>query len=315
MARVKRFHYPGYFYHVMHRGNHGQDIFFSDSDRHKMSFLLQEGIERYGHRIHAFCFMKNHIHLLVQIGNIPLAKVMHNLAFRYSQKINRNHATSGHLFQGRYKSILIQDGLYFTRLLRYIHRNPVRAGIVKDPRNYPWSSHNSYLDLNQISWVTKDFGLSKFGKTRVDAIRQYSMYISEIEQENELEELRNNFKDGHVLGDDDFLERVRNQNLIRVDRPLSIESIVKVVCDQFNIERRFLTSRDKSRKVSFARAVISKIAIEKGDISMTNLGKFFHRDQTTITGLVKNFEERYKAISSECPDIEFLAKLVCNQTP
>jgi hypothetical protein len=240
---------------------------------------------------------------------------MHNLAFRYSQKINRNHATSGHLFQGRYKSILIQDGLYFTRLLRYIHRNPVRAGIVKDPRNYPWSSHNSYLDLNQISWVTKDFGLSKFGKTRVDAIRQYSMYISEIEQENELEELRNNFKDGHVLGDDDFLERVRNQNLIRVDRPLSIESIVKVVCDQFNIERRFLTSRDKSRKVSFARAVISKIAIEKGDISMTNLGKFFHRDQTTITGLVKNFEERYKAISSECPDIEFLAKLVCNQTP
>jgi putative transposase len=104
MARAKRYHNPGCFYHVMLRGNNGQNIFFLDSDRQYMFFLLQEGVENYGHQIHAFCFMNNYIHLLIQIGDVPLPKVMHNLGFRHSQTINRKYETAGHLFQGRYKT-------------------------------------------------------------------------------------------------------------------------------------------------------------------------------------------------------------------
>jgi REP element-mobilizing transposase RayT len=100
MARLKRYHLPGALYHVMLRGNDGQDIFFSKSDMYNLCLLIQEGTERYGHRIHAFCFMKNHIHLLVQVAEISLSKIVHNLAFRYSQKINRKNKKIGHLFQG-----------------------------------------------------------------------------------------------------------------------------------------------------------------------------------------------------------------------
>ncbi len=136
MARPKRYHIPGSFYHVMLRGNDGQNIFFSDSDRCVMCLLLQEGKERYGHWIHAFCFMRNHIHLLIQVGEIPLSKIMQNVAFRYAQRINRKTKKIGHLFQGRFKAILIEERSYFIKLLRYIHLNPVRAKIVNSPENY-----------------------------------------------------------------------------------------------------------------------------------------------------------------------------------
>lgn len=125
MARPNRYHIPGSLYHVMLRGNNGHDIFFSDADRSSMCLFLQQGVEKYGHRIHAFCFMKNHIHLLVQAGEVPLSKIVHNLAFRYSQRINRKNKRYGHLFQGRFKAILIEESAYFSRLLRYIHMNPV----------------------------------------------------------------------------------------------------------------------------------------------------------------------------------------------
>ena len=253
--------------------------------------------------------MKNHFHLLVQVGNIPLSEVMHNLTFRYSQKINRKYMTTGHLFQGRYKAILVQDGLYFTRLLRYIHRNPIRAGIVSHPGDYSWSSHNAYIDRNSINWITKDFGLSKFANKRGEAIERYSAYMFDGESEGELKELRSNFKDGHVLGDDDFLDLVRNQSLIDASKSLSIETIMNVVCKEFHINTEILLSKNKSRKISYARALIAKMGIEEGGISMTVLGKLLNRDQSTISRLVDNFEEKYEKLSSEFLDIEGLTDL------
>lgn len=120
----------------MLRGNDGKDIFFSDADRCEMCLLIQKGVERYQHRIHAFCFMSKHIHLLIQIADIHLSKIIHNLAFRYSQRINRKKSKQGHLFQGRFKAIAIQEIVYLKRLLRYIHQNPVRASLVKNPSDY-----------------------------------------------------------------------------------------------------------------------------------------------------------------------------------
>ena len=89
--------------------------------------------------------MNNHIHLLVQVGKIPLSKIVQNLAFRYSQWINRKQKRVGHLFQGRFKAIMLQEDAYFVRLLRYIHTNPLRAKLVKTHEQYAWSGHNVYL--------------------------------------------------------------------------------------------------------------------------------------------------------------------------
>ena len=310
MARARRLHYPGCFYHVMLKGNHAQDIFFSDNDRYKMCFLLQEGVERYGHRIHAFCFMRNHIHLLIQVGEISLSRIMQNLAFRYSQKINHSQKMKGHLFHGRFKAILIQDEQYFTKLLRYIHRNPVRAGITELPEDYVWSSHNAYLNRQKIAWVTSEYGLYKFAKNKAAAILDYSAYVLELESHSDLSELRKNFKDGQVLGDAEFFDSVRNSVVNQKVLPLPIEAIIKVVCEEFNIESADIKSDGKSHKASLARAFISFIATDVAKIPIVTLATKMNRDSSTISALLSRFNAKRKNSIDLQADIAKLKKKV-----
>jgi len=98
MARKPRVHYPTALYHVILRGNGGQEIFLSQEDRFRFYLLLQEGVERYGHRIHAFCLMTNHIHLAIQVGDIALARIIQNISFRYTRWVNWRQSRTGHLF-------------------------------------------------------------------------------------------------------------------------------------------------------------------------------------------------------------------------
>lgn len=303
MARLKRYHLPGSFYHVMLRGNDGQDIFISKTDRYALCFLMQEGVERFGHRIHAFCFMNNHIHLLIQVAEIPLSTIMHNLTFRYSQKINRKNNKIGHLFQGRFKSILIDECAYFKRLLRYIHLNPIRANIVKTPERYRWSSHNAYLGIDHITWLTTDYGLSKFERTVAEARILYSNYISKIESNEELAELRNNFKDGQVLGKDDFLNEIRKINCIKIDNNIPLKSIFEAVCSLLEIEEDIILSSSKSQKASYARGMISSIA-KKEKVAIEKIANLMGRDGSTFSSLVSRFFFRY----ANCPDTGDLIK-------
>lgn len=165
MARQPRVHLSGGYYHVMMRGNLGRDLFFSKSDRSHFLFLCQEGIERYGHRIHAFCLMDNHVHLLIQVGFVPLPKIIQNLSFRYTKFINRQTKETGHLFQGRYKAILVDADAYLLELSRYIHLNPVRSGLSEKPDDFEWSSHRAYIGGYGYALVvySGDFGSLFFG--------------------------------------------------------------------------------------------------------------------------------------------------------
>src|SRR3990172_12163731 len=144
MARRARHSSNGATYHVMLRGNNGQQIFSSNRERCQFCLLMQEGVERYGHQILAFCFMSNHVHLAVRIKDVSLSKICQNLAFRYTRFYNWQHKTIGHLFQGRFKSVLVGSNRYLKELIRYIHLNPVRARLVENPLDYQWSSHQAY---------------------------------------------------------------------------------------------------------------------------------------------------------------------------
>ncbi len=146
MARKPRIHVAGGTYHVMLRGNAGQPIFFSDEDRYHLYLLLQEGSARFDYRVHAFCCMGNHLYLALQVGEIPLSKSMPNLAFRYTRWVNRREKRLGHLFQGRYKALLVERDNYLLELVRYIHLNPVRAGLVKQPEGYREEFHRGVQD-------------------------------------------------------------------------------------------------------------------------------------------------------------------------
>jgi REP element-mobilizing transposase RayT len=152
MARKPRVHCPGALYHVILRGNAGQTIFFDDRDRARFYLLLQEGTERFRHRIHAFCLMSNHVHLAIQVADLPLSRIIQNLSFRYTKWVNWRQSRSGHLFQGRYKAVLVDADAYLLELTRYIHLNPVEAGLVKEPEEH-MGSHRAYLGLGD-SWLT-----------------------------------------------------------------------------------------------------------------------------------------------------------------
>jgi REP element-mobilizing transposase RayT len=141
----------------MLRGNGGQEIFFSQEDRFRFYLLVQEGIERYGHKVHAFCLMTTHVHLAIQVGEFGLPRIIQNLAFRYTRWGNWRQSRTGHLFQGRYKAVLVEADTYLLELTRYIHLNPVRSGIVRIPEDYPWSGHRTYLGLETIPWLTTEW--------------------------------------------------------------------------------------------------------------------------------------------------------------
>lgn len=292
MARKKRYHIPGAFYHVMLRGNDGQAIFFSDEERYHMCLLIQEGIERFGHRIHSFCLMGNHIHLLIQVKTIPLSKIIHNFTFRYCQFINRRYKKIGHLFQGRFKAILIQEDAYFLRLLRYIHMNPVRAHLVQEPASYFWSSHRTYLGQGGFDWLTTEYGLKKFSDRVDDARLQYREYVLVLESDDCLKELRQGGDDGQILGDDNFLEEVRNAQTEDLSKKNSLEAILKAVCKVYTVELTSLESPIRSAHLSFVRGAATTLARENG-YSLEEMAKVFKRDATSLGRLMQRFMQKY----------------------
>lgn len=167
MARPLRIEYPGAWYHVMNRGRRGEEIFSDKKDYEAFVVLLRETGEMFDFQVSAYCLMSNHYHLLVRtpIGN--LSRVMRHINGVYTQRFNRYYKVDGQLFRGRYKSILVEEGSYLLELLRYIHRNPVRAGICKAVEEYAWTSHHGYVSrARQRGCLYKQFLLGMFaGKT------------------------------------------------------------------------------------------------------------------------------------------------------
>lgn len=184
MTRKSRIHYPGAVYHAILRGNNKQTIFFSDEDRTQFCLFLQETIEQYDCRIHGFCLMTNHVHLAVQVNLVPLSKNMQSLCTKYARWINWRYQRVGHLFQGRYKAILVEINSYLVELIRYIHLNPVRAKLVEQAKDYSWSGHKTYLGLEEIPWLTTDWVLSTFAEDRQLAQKHYKEFILAGDKKN-----------------------------------------------------------------------------------------------------------------------------------
>jgi putative transposase len=164
VARPIRLEFPGALYHVMSRGVGGSATFWDDDDRTRLldgiGTLIGVGVLI----VHAFCLMTNHFHLLCETPIGKLGRWMHMLLSSYSRDFNRRHFRAGHLWQARYKAILVEPGSYFLDCSRYIHINPVRAAIVRCAEEYPWSSYRSYLGLDSVvDWVSSERVLAAAG--------------------------------------------------------------------------------------------------------------------------------------------------------
>jgi putative transposase len=185
MARPLRIGYPGAFYHVTSRGNEQKDVFKSRRDREKFLGYLDSAVERYGAVIHVYCLMSNHYHLLLETPEGNLSQIMRHVNGAYTTYFNVKRKRSGHLFQGRYKAILIEADEYATELSRYIHMNPVKVGMVAKPEEYEWSSYRYYIGLNEApKWLKTNFVIGLFNTK--DAYRQFVEEAIHQEIENPL---------------------------------------------------------------------------------------------------------------------------------
>ncbi len=292
MARKPRIHYPGALYHVMLRGNGGFDIFFENSDRQHFLELVEEGVLRYRHRIHAFCLMANHVHFALQVGEVALPRIIQNLSFRYTGWINKLRGRVGHLFQGRYKAILVDRDSYLLELTRYIHLNPVRVGIVKNPAAYRWSGHRYYIGKGKVPWLTTDWVLSQFGREAVRARARYSQFVEEGIGEGRREEFHKGDYKGQLLGDDNFVSRVLELAEMKIGRQPTLGTIVAEVCREAGLSEEKLRVPGKNSQAAQARWMVGLLAMDHNRVTLTDVARYFGRDVTSISNGVRHLRER-----------------------
>jgi len=178
MARSLRIEYPGAVYHVTSRGNGGQAVFLDDGDRAAFLQCLGLSIERHGWRCHGYCLMDDHYHLLLETPRANLSLGMRQVNGVYTQAFNRAHERGGHLFQGRYKAILVERDAYLLELARYVVLNPVRAGLVARAGDWPWSSYRATAGEGAgPPWLVVDWLRRQFGGP--EAWAPYRQYVAE----------------------------------------------------------------------------------------------------------------------------------------
>jgi len=207
MTRPVRIEFAGALYHVTSRGDRGEAIYEDDSDRIQFLEILGEVITTFNWVCHAYCQMGNHYHLVIETPDDNLSKGMRQLNGVYTQASNRRHGRLGHLFQGRYKAILVDGDAYLLALTRYVVLNPVRAGMVAHPGGWRWSSYPDTVgERSPPAWLTTDGVLAQFASDRREAVRCYTAFVLEGTGE---ESIWRDLARQIYLGDEAFVKRMQ----------------------------------------------------------------------------------------------------------
>lgn len=293
MARKPRIHYPGALYHVMLRGNGGMDIFGDDRDRYRFFLFLNEGIERFGYRVYAYCLMDNHIHLAVQVSEQPLSRAMQNLSFRYTRWVNWRNKRTGHLFQGRYKAILVEAEEYLLQLIAYLHLNPVRAGMVEDPLAYRWSSHRAYMGQELLPCLSSDPILARFSKKPAPARKQFSEFVvgqAGLGHRKEFHGIGS--KDSRIIGEDNFLQEVLQQ---ADQQPLplpNLQACIRLVAEHFDCTQEDLRLPGQRQPGARLRAYLAWLVLEHSAASLTELARWSGRDLSSLSSSIRRLQNK-----------------------
>jgi REP element-mobilizing transposase RayT len=283
MPRPLRLHIPGALYHVTLRGNHQQDIFFTTTDRLRMNDLFSEVLQKFGARLHAYCYMTNHLHALIQVGVEPLGRLMLRVAGQYARMTQARLQTTGHLFEKRYYPVLVDTDAYLLELIRYVHLNPVRAKMVTSPAEYPWTSHHTYLGKRIDPWVTTDLALSTLASERGKAVQAYEALVRQAQSDPDLRSPleQRNPNDPRILGSDDFARRVIGPEWKPRSRK-SLDQLIAECCERFAVSPADLASPRRDAKVVAARVWVVKQAVEGRIASLAAVARRFNRDESSL---------------------------------
>jgi len=245
MSRPLRIEFPDAWYHVMNRARLGQEAFPAREDYLGFIELLMDVSEIFNMRVAAYCLMANHYHLLIQTHDANLSRCMRHINGVYTQRYNARNGCDGTLFRGRYKAILIDGDSYLLELVRYIHRNPLRAGIIDKLKDYSWSSHKGYISkAKKWEWLHKHYILDMFSKDNKLQITAYKRFISKEEPEKIIEYYSKKNMSS-ILGSDKFIKWVKDrfpkkkkEKEIPESKNLCPEviDIKKAVCNHYEIK-------------------------------------------------------------------------------
>jgi len=267
------------------RGNHREPLFASNEDRTVLDTFVGNVISRSGARIHAYCWMTNHLHALIQVGELPLSKIMGRIAAPYSRYRHKLLRTSGHLFERRYKATLVDVDAYFLTLVRYIHLNPVKALMVSDPVDYPWSSHLAWLGLRSTPWLTIDFGLSLFSTHVGNARDAYARFMGAPDLVEDEFDSASNPQDSRVLGSDSFISGIpyRPQKPRRV---VTLDQLATEIATDHSIPMAALASPSRERSLSAPRLALVRAALDHRIATLAEVARFLNRQPSTVSRLL-----------------------------
>ena len=285
MARPLRIQFPGAFYHVMNRGNTGMNIYRSARDREKFLEYVGEAVKRYGIKVHTYCLMTTHYHFLIETPHPNLSQAIKWINVGYSVYFNRKRRRSGHLFQGRFKAVLVDADEYLKHLSRYIHLNPVRARMVEHCRDYAWSSYRALSGyVESPEWLETDGLLSLFGEDRESAKKRYRDFVESVENEK-VENPSDDVVGGVVLGRVEFVNWVKKTFLskdsnsreipqLKILKPRpTFDDLVQAVSEEFGCGMENILRKGKKRNL--ARDVAIYLCRELTGETNVGLGQRF----------------------------------------
>ncbi len=323
MPRQARLDIPGALHHIMVRGINRSLIYLDHPDRQRFLDRLAHEVKEGKCSVFAWVLMENHAHILFKSGQHGISTVMRRLLTWYAQYFNRRHGRTGHLFENRYKSVLCDEETYLLVLVRYIHLNPVRAGIVStldELNRYPWSGHSAMMGKEKYPWTGTDYVLARFGKKVGAARRGYLRFVEEgmgmgrvpeltggglvrslggwsrvvaLRREGQGEE-----SDERILGDGDFVEAVLQEAAERQLRQLkvrrrgvTVHDIIKEECARAGVNVAGLIQGSRRSSVSGVRAVIAHRCVEEMGLPAAEIARHLGVTASSITRAV----ERVKA--------------------
>jgi REP element-mobilizing transposase RayT len=303
MSRPLRIEYPGAWYHVMNRGRRSESIFSDKHDYLMFIDLLIEISEMWNVNVAAHCFMTNHYHILLQTPDGNISRCMRHLNSVYTQRYNRRHGFDGQLFRGRYKSILVCNDSHLLQLVRYIHKNPVKAGMVKDMPDYVWSSYKGYLSYaKKWKWLHKDYIFSMITPKKRGRLKPFIEFMHQ-DDSAEVTRLFSLKKLPSFFGPESFITGIKEKYYFKKKNyeipetkslaPTS-DTIISAVCENYGVSfnellitRRGLFNEPRSIAVYLLRQI-------RGE-NLNNIGELFNiKAYSTVSSIIRRISRLKK---------------------
>ena len=316
MARPLRIEYPGAFYHVTARGNERKRIYFTKRDYLKFREYIEDAQAKYGCLLHVYVFMTNHYHMILETPQANISKVMHFINGSYTNYINKKRDRSGHLFQGRYKAILIDKDNYLLELSRYVHLNPVRANIVERPEEYINSSYRSYVANRKDDIVHHDQILQMISKDKKNAPKMYKRFVDNGIG-NDLENPFLQIYGGSILGETSFIKQALNtlkegvvsrketSHRKMLESAFESDFVINTVSDYFGIEKEaVLNDRKIYRNICiyimkrYTGMTNGQIGQNFNELSFSAVSKAYQRFSKEIEGNRAMRKDAHKILSN-----------------